>query len=138
MLQAASTIAELHTGLSPNNEMIRSTNCDEIEMIDKSNSETFILSPIGDLIIKLGPSSSDRRTYYFTVASQALRMASPDVWAKSLDPSSGFSGVKDKVLESGVRYKYLELEDDDPWALLTVFRIIHFRPKEVPIEVEFT
>src|SRR5436190_11760025 len=63
----------------------------KVEPVDTSKAKRYVVTPIGDLIVKL---EVEEDIWYFTVSSQALRMASPDVWGKSLNPDSEFSCVQ--------------------------------------------
>ncbi|KAF3934074.1 hypothetical protein ABW19_dt0205864 [Dactylella cylindrospora] len=96
--------------------------------------DSYAISPISDLLVIL---NNDRQQYHYLVNSQALRLVST-VWRTSLDPRSPFrERVRETREVDGRQHIVMELEDDDPEALLAVLNAMHWVKKKVPTSVDF-
>ncbi|KAF3912297.1 hypothetical protein AA313_de0204480 [Arthrobotrys entomopaga] len=93
--------------------------------------EAYILSPIGDVLVKLHHNNTEIR---YLVIGQILRIISP-IWEKCLDPNSPFKCETSRY--DGQDMVALHLEDDDPNCLLILFRCTHFQYDDIPTKLDF-
>lgn len=81
--------------------------------------KTIILHTPSDLTLNVGDPS--QKVYHIHVNAQTMRMMSP-VWSTMLDPAKGWKESSSNTLD---------LDDDDPDALLVLLQIAHLKFKDI-------
>ncbi|KAK6342281.1 hypothetical protein TWF730_001757 [Orbilia blumenaviensis] len=97
-----------------------------------AEKETYVLSPTGDVLVKLRYENTEIR---YLVIGHILRVISP-IWEKCLDPHSPFKSEK-IVYDNRQDIAALYLEDDNPDCLLNLFRCTHFQYNDAPTKFDF-
>jgi hypothetical protein len=92
-------------------------------------SESMTLDPNGDVILAVNDTARDAREK-FIVSSRVLSLASP-VFSKMFSPNFK-EGIQ---MQQGDR-PCIELEEDDPKAMETILRILHYQCASIPLSTD--